>query len=127
MAAPAARSQAPIVLIVEDDPTVRLYQRRTLTNAGYRVLEAPDGEKAVERLATIATPPDLVVSDVIMPRMTGVELARIVAARWPAVQMLLISAYGAPGKEYQGPFLPKPYTPEELVAKVATLLPPTQI
>jgi DNA-binding NtrC family response regulator len=65
----------------------------------------------------------LVVSDIDMPRMTGVELAAVTAARWPAVTVLLVSGQGGPPRSYEGRFLGKPFTPDELIATVDELLP----
>jgi two-component system, cell cycle sensor histidine kinase and response regulator CckA len=123
MAAPAADSQAQVVLVVDDEDAVCGYMTRVLATAGYWVLRAHDGEEAVTLLETMMTPPGLIVSDLAMPRMTGERLARVIAERWPAVPMLLVSGHRDPTGGYRGPFLQKPFTPGELIAAVSALLP----
>ena len=54
-----------------------------------------------------------------MPRITGEELAAIIAERWPALRVLLLSAHGHPGADYQGSFLAKPFQPDTLLALVS--------
>ena len=123
MGSAAERSAERVVLVVEDEPTVRRYIARVLGEAGVRVLEAADGQEAVALLATVgATVIWLVVSDIIMPGLTGVKLAATVAARWPAIPVLLVSASFP--DHWHGPLLSKPFTPEALVAAVESLLPP---
>ena len=128
MAAPAERSPRGVVLVVDDEEQVRRMTARILYDAGFHVLEAHDGEEAMTLLATLG--PNvvwLVVSDIEMPRMTGEELAKIMAARWPTVPVLLISGQGSPHADYQGSFLPKPFTPTELVVAVRALLPSVRV
>ena len=128
MAAPAGRSPRGVVLVVDDEEPVRRMTARILHDVGFHVLEAHDGEEAVTLLATLGSDVVwLVVSDVAMPRMTGDELARIMAERWPAVPVLLISGQGTPQADYQGTFLPKPFTPRELIAAVRALLPSVEV
>jgi DNA-binding response OmpR family regulator len=123
VAAPAADSKAQVVLVVDDEDTVCGYMTRILASAGYWVLQAHDGEEAITLLETMTTPPGLVVSDLAMPQMTGEGLARVIAARWPSVPILLVSGHRDPTEGYRGSFLQKPFTPDELIAAVAGLLP----
>lgn len=86
--------------------------------------EVHSGEEAETRLAGLGTAVvGLVVSEIVMPGMTGLQLAAIIAARWPAVPVLLVSGQGGPWAGYLGHFLPKPFTPDALVAAVTELLP----
>ena len=106
---------------------VRSLARRSLELHGYRVLEAPDGRAALELLEQVGGV-DLVVSDAVMPRLSGRALGEIVAARWPELPVLYMSGY--PGKEVvdrglvspDAPFIAKPFTPEALVRRVREVL-----
>jgi CheY-like chemotaxis protein len=108
------------VLVVEDDPTLRALMVRTLSDKGYRALEASDGVEALERLA--ADPDiELVVTDIVMPRMNGVELAqRLVASAH--TRLLFVSAYGKDYTELPASLLEKPFSPAALIAEVDKLL-----
>jgi CheY-like chemotaxis protein len=124
MGTPAQRLSERVVLVVDDEDLVRQYITRTLRCAGYRVLEAEDGAKAKRLLEALGpTVIGLVVSDIAMPRMTGDQLAAMMAERWPTVPILLVSGQGFPHSGYQGPFLPKPMAPDALIATVSDLLP----
>ncbi|HMG57677.1 MAG TPA: response regulator [Kofleriaceae bacterium] len=110
--------QATIVL-VEDDEQVRTVIRDILERAGLRVIEARDGHEA---LAACRSHPgvDLVLSDVVMPRLGGAELARSLAIDAPGTTVIYMSGYpnrGVPGGRSQdlGPVLQKPFTPGKLL------------
>jgi two-component system, cell cycle sensor histidine kinase and response regulator CckA len=125
MGTAAERSAERVVLVVEDDASVRQYTARVLADAGFRVLVAYDGEEAMTLLTSLGpTVVRLVLSDVEMPRRTGLELAAAIAERWPNLPVLLVS--GQPLDYWNGPFLPKPFTPEALIAAVQHLLPPLE-
>ncbi len=114
------------VLVVEDEAAIRGVIRATLRRAGYVVLEAGDGQDALASI--VARPPDLVLTDILMPRMGGPALARELAARFPDVRVAFMSGYAADFGEGSGAierlarFLPKPFTGEELRAFVARQL-----
>jgi CheY-like chemotaxis protein len=113
---------APIdagIVLVEDDEQVRSVIRDILERAGLRVIEARDGHEA---LAACKSHPgiDLVLSDVVMPRLGGAELARALAVEAPSTKVIYMSGYpnrGVPGGRSQdlGPVLQKPFTPGELL------------
>jgi CheY-like chemotaxis protein len=108
------------VLVVEDDPSVRALMVRTLSAKGYRALEASDGIEALERLA--ADPDiELVVTDIVMPRMNGVELAQQLAAS-ARTRLLFVSAFGEEYTELPGALLEKPFSQAALIAQVERLL-----
>jgi DNA-binding NtrC family response regulator len=65
----------------------------------------------------------LIVSDIRMPRMNGLELAALVTERWPTVPLILVSGQGGPPTGYSGPFFAKPFTSDTLVAAVSGILP----
>jgi signal transduction histidine kinase len=107
------------VVLVEDDDQVRAVIRDILDRAGLHVIEARDGHEA---LAACRSHPgiDLVLSDVVMPRLGGAELARTLAVDAPHTKVIYMSGYpnrGVPGGRSQdlGPVLQKPFTPDELL------------
>jgi two-component system cell cycle sensor histidine kinase/response regulator CckA len=114
---------AGTVLIVEDEDAVRLFGSRALKNQGYNVIEARSGETALEVLRV--TPQiDVLVTDVVMPGMDGVTLARLVRMERPTIQVILMSGYSedvAP-QEVAGEagmyFLPKPFSLKQLAGLV---------
>jgi len=111
----------PLVLVVDDEPLVCRVTVRILADAGFRVLEAHDGEEALGLLATVGVLA-LVVSDLTMPGMTGLELEARVRELWPTVPVLLVSGKDRPPIGHPGHFLPKPFSPNALLAAVQRLL-----
>jgi two-component system, cell cycle sensor histidine kinase and response regulator CckA len=117
-----------VVLVVEDEEAVRTMVGRLLQSEGYQVLEAEDGDRALELIERRSAPVDLVVTDVAMPKMNGRELAARLKASWPMLPVLFISGYTDDEMVRRGfiepnsPFLSKPFTPEVLAAKVRLLL-----
>jgi PAS domain S-box-containing protein len=116
------------ILVVEDDPLVRSVTRRTLETAGYQVVVARDGAEALERAGEPGATFELVVTDVVMPGMTGAALARELAARRPGQKVLFVSGYSREvmaerGLEEEAPrLLPKPFTATTLLARVRQVL-----
>jgi PAS domain S-box-containing protein len=114
------------VLLVEDEEGVRDVAARVLRRAGYRVLEAADGIEALELDAMFGAGIDLILTDVVMPRLGGPELVRRLTARAPGRKVLFTSGYSASpvseGLEPGQAFLQKPYLPSTLVAAVRRLL-----
>jgi len=121
--ATAATAQQSI-LVVEDDTDVRASTVRALRRAGYDVLEAGDGDEALALLAARATPVDLVVSDIVMPRMGGAAFVQALGERWPGVRVLFVSGYPGDSPDVRAvealaiPVLEKPYTPSILLFEV---------
>ena len=108
------------VLVVEDDPALRALMVRILSAKGYRALEASDGIEALERLA--ADPDlELVVTDIVMPRMNGVELAQQLAAS-ARTRLLFVSAFGEDYTELPATLLKKPFSQAALLEQVERLL-----
>ena len=115
------------VLIAEDEKEVRALAREFLSLSGYTVLEACDGVEAMEIAASNADPIDLLITDVIMPRMGGRELAARITALSPATKILYISGYAeyAPYQEESSDtssWLSKPFTRMALARIVDQLL-----
>ncbi|MEX2572385.1 MAG: PAS domain S-box protein [Gemmatimonadota bacterium] len=123
---PAEATNGAVVLLVEDDEAVRSIGRRILSRAGYTVLEAPNGVEALERVAGGAKV-DLVISDIVMPELGGVELQQRLRTERPGIKMILTSGYSASDvhgeiRESGLPFLAKPFTPDALLRCVAECL-----
>jgi PAS domain S-box-containing protein len=110
------------ILLVEDDAMVRRIARRTLEELGYRVLEAEDGERARTRLEE--TEVDLLVTDMVMPGISGLELVDALRQSHPEIRVLLISGYegGPDSAPPSAPLLEKPFTPDQLARKVHEVL-----
>jgi CheY-like chemotaxis protein len=112
------------VLVVDDQRFARRVAYRILSEAGYRVLEAEDGEEALDALYTAKGRVDLVIIDVVMPGMDGVELAARIWEGWRNMRVLFSSGHAAEVLMQHGlvyldvPFLAKPYTRDECLAKV---------
>ncbi|MCA9718837.1 MAG: response regulator, partial [Myxococcales bacterium] len=118
------------ILLVEDDDAVRESVRKLLERTGYTVLEAEHGEAALAVLRRAPEPPELVISDVIMPRMGGVELAARLRELAPTIKLLFVSGYNDLAVERCGELveharlLLKPFTPHELLHAVRAALQP---
>ena len=108
------------VLVVEDDRALRTLMVRTLSEKGYRAVEASDGIEALEKLATDSDI-ELVVTDIVMPRLNGVELAQQLAAS-ARTRLLFVSAYGEEYTELPASLLQKPFSQAALIAEVERLL-----
>ncbi len=117
--------RAPLVLVVDDDVTVRDVVRRYLERAGYRVQLAGDGEEAL-RLAGVREP-DLVVLDLMMPGMDGLEVCRRLRQRG-SVPVVMLTALGEEEDRILGlqigadDYVTKPFSPRELELRVTSVL-----
>jgi len=115
------------ILLVEDEDPVRLFSARALRNKGYTVIEAKNGESALQQLRGHAGTIDLLVTDVVMPQMDGATLVRIVHEERPDLKVICISGYAEEtfrnrlsGQDIR--FLPKPYSLEQLARTVKDTL-----
>jgi two-component system, cell cycle sensor histidine kinase and response regulator CckA len=112
------------ILIVEDEPAVRSLSRQVLERSGYHVLEAGDGESALELVRAHPEPIHLLLTDLVMPDMGGTELASRLQDKHPAIRVLFMSGYTDDGVVRNGmlgsgrAFLQKPFTPAMLVRKI---------
>jgi DNA-binding NtrC family response regulator len=113
------------VLLVEDEPMIRAIGMDALEDAGYEVIEARDADEAV-RILELLGEVHVLFTDVRMPgSMDGLELAKLVHERWPAMKILITSGDTWPRAAQipdQGHFLPKPYRLEALQNEVTSLL-----
>jgi PAS domain S-box-containing protein len=130
-AAPAAdtpKRGSETVLLVEDEPILRAMLLRVLQNTGYQVLQATNGEAALQLSEAHQGPIHLLVTDLVMPRLGGRELAERLSARRPSVKILYMSGYtdGPLGNPASGDqpfhFLQKPFLPDILANKVREVL-----
>jgi DNA-binding response OmpR family regulator len=118
------------VLVVEDDPSVRRLAVDTLQHQGFRVDSAADGREAISLLEASTEPPDLVITDLVLPHLSGRTVRQTVETRFPGVPVLYISGYPGEAIESRGwldegvPFLQKPFSPRELVRRSRELLEP---
>jgi len=114
------------VLLAEDEAAVRRLVRTALERAGFRVLEAEDGQAAVERHRENQGAIDLALFDLSMPRRNGLEALAAIRAVEPGLPALLMSGHpdreGAIAWPLDVPLLPKPFGPRTLVARVREML-----
>ncbi|CAG0978870.1 two-component system, cell cycle sensor histidine kinase and response regulator CckA [Phycisphaerales bacterium] len=128
----APNGQSPggneVVLLVEDNPMVRDLVAQALGDAGYRLLVAENGPAAVRAATDQSKPIDLLVTDVVMPEMSGVQLAEAVSRLHPRVSVIYMSGYTEEtivrhGVEAEGlAFIAKPFTIETMLRKVRSVL-----
>jgi CheY-like chemotaxis protein len=115
------------VLLVEDEASVRQFVRRALEQAGYTVMEATNPHEALRLLEPIAGLVDLVLTDVMMPGMSGRLMAERLVSRYPGLRMLFMSGNDeivqlVNAREGHTAILSKPFTPSVLVDRVNSML-----
>lgn len=116
------------VLLVEDEESVRELVRETLESKGYRVLEAENGEAALRLTAKLSQPVDVLITDVVMPGMSGRELWGHLSASCPNTKVLYLSGYTEDAIVHEGvldagtAFLQKPFTLHALTRKLREVL-----
>jgi len=113
------------ILLAEDEPLLRELGETILTQAGYKVLTAPSIQALKSLMADYSGSIDLLLTDVVMPGMSGPELVHVVRERFPEIRVLYMSGYADDEIEdldRDAAFLQKPFTPSELTAKVAAVL-----
>jgi len=118
------------ILLLEDDPAIRMVIRRFLELSAYTVLDAATPRQALELAANVERPIDLLLTDVVLPEMSGRELAERLAAQRPGLLVLYMSGYTDDAIVHQGrlepdtAFLQKPFAPEVLLRRVREVLGP---
>lgn len=122
------KGRGELILLVEDDPSLRLVAERMMVRAGYRVATAGSGSEAIQLMEAQGLEPDLVVTDVVMPGMSGPALVEYLRKERPNLPFLYISGYPERAAELrEGGFpsdvlIPKPFTMEELQTRIARIL-----
>ncbi len=116
------------VLLVEDEEEVRVLAARSLQDRGYQLLTAVDGQDAVAVMQTYENDIDLILTDVVMPNLSGRELVELFRQRFPRAGVIFMSGYTDDAVLRHGlltadaAFIQKPYTPSSLAAKVRAVL-----
>jgi len=116
------------VMLVEDEDPVRIFGARALRNKGYTVIEAKSGESALEAINLAEEPIDLLITDVVMPRMDGPDLVRHVRESHPDMKVIFISGYTEDSfrqrldSDSEIHFLPKPFSLKQLASKVKEVI-----
>lgn len=111
-----------VILIVEDEGSIRRLAARALQRAGYEVLEARSGSEALEIVHEQVGDIDLVLTDMVMPEMSGPELSEKLRERWPDVRVLYTSGYTELTGRKDIAFLRKPFSAQQLLQEVRLAL-----
>lgn len=115
-----------VILVVDDDDPVRVMLGRLLRTQGYTVVQATSAAEA--RRSAEQVRPDLVITDIVMPGESGIELRRDLALRWPGLPVILISGYSTDGpaefasRTRNTLFVQKPFGAEQLLGLVERTL-----
>lgn len=128
-AAPAAVSTSEIcrkeaiAFVAEDNKWVRDYVRRLLLREGYAVSTAASGDDAVTALSEMSYPPDILLCDVVMPGLSGLQVVNEMQQRWPQLRYLFMSGYlgeeaNHPGLKNSPYLVHKPFTDQQLLARI---------
>ncbi len=121
-------SEHPVILLADDDTLVRTVSREVLEKSGFFVVEAVDGADAVRKFREMENAPDLLLFDIVMPRMNGMEAFQKIHAERPEIPVLFLSGYqekiDSAGDLPDGAveIVGKPVTPQELVRKIKAIL-----
>ena len=119
-------ASAVTVLIAEDETLVRLCLAEMLQDAGYQVFDACDGQEALTILEVRGEVVRALVSDISMPNVDGLLLAKIVSGRWPHIGIILTSGYPPRDFRVEMPtgarFVPKPYGTANLIREIDALV-----
>ena len=114
----------PLILLVDDDPVVRLTLARALTDRGYEVRTAADGQAAITILSGLKTLPALAITDLEMAGVNGEDLARALVRRYPQLPVIFMTAYLAIYRTayLPGPILEKPFHADQLCELISSVL-----
>lgn len=111
------------ILVADDEPLIRNFAARVLRDAGFEVLEAADGVEALEVFEQVRRDVRVLATDLVMPRMNGLELVQKITSLNPGVSVILMSGYSSDELDQRGlkppcGFLHKPFHAEALVEEV---------
>jgi len=126
-----ATEKQPTILVVDDIASNRTLVKEILKINDYNVLEAKDSDEAKHVAEAHQGPINLLIADLVMPRINGMELARYLRPKRPEMKVLYISGYNADVNvqievwDAEADFLPKPFSPNGLLQKVCDLLDPS--
>jgi DNA-binding response OmpR family regulator len=126
--APDADRCSHAILLVEDDPVTRTLAETALRAQGYEVITAADGQDAIVESRALGRPIDLLITDVLLPGISGSDVAERLLREQPNLRVLFISGHADEALVRHGvheramPFLPKPFTPGELADRVRATL-----
>jgi two-component system cell cycle sensor histidine kinase/response regulator CckA len=128
----SSRAESTRILVVDDEPVVRRFAARVLEAEGFLVSEAGDGADALRLLHEEVPDVDAVISDIVMPRLNGVELLQVLSTTHPQIPVLLMSGYAHTQLEGMGiappcAILMKPFPAERLVEEVRRCLRGAQV
>jgi CheY-like chemotaxis protein len=114
----------PLILLVDDDPVVRLTLSRALTDRGYEVRTAADGQSAITILSGLKALPALAITDLEMAGVNGEDLARVLVRRYPDLPVIFMTAYLAIYRTayLPGPILEKPFRADQLAELIRSVL-----
>ena len=123
------RAAAGYVLVVDDEPALRQFAARVLDEEGFLTREAKDGAEALELLNADGALVDVVVSDIVMPRLNGVQLLEMLAVTHPGLPVVLMSGFGSSQLTERGiaapcAILTKPFPADRLVGEVRRCIRP---
>ncbi len=127
-AADALPGGTETILLVEDDPTLRVAAQQLLSKVGYHVVTAVDGQHGLDAYRAHRAELHLVITDVVMPKLSGFELYEVIRRESRGVRVLFMSGFPAPnfrktvGQDSGVAFVTKPWTASELLAQVRSLL-----
>jgi len=116
------------ILLVEDDPTMRAAAQQLLSKVGYRVVTAVDGQQGLNAYRAHRATLHLVITDVVMPKLSGFELYEVIRGESRGLSVLFMSGFPAPnfrktvGQDAAVAFVTKPWTASELLAQIRRLL-----
>ena len=116
------------IFLVEDDPSVRELTLRSLNYFGYRVIVSANGEEALKKFKQNNIHVDLLITDVIMPGMSGKKLVDLIRKKKPGLKVLFMSGYSEDQISKQGVldkeinFIQKPFAPMDLVKRLREIL-----
>jgi CheY-like chemotaxis protein len=124
----AGVQSAPTVLLVEDDDQVRAFIRSLLSQAGYRVVEASTGAEGLKKAEEIGYQVDLLLTDMLLPELSGFDMAEQIMRRRPGLKILFVTGYVEGDivqrciAELGASFLDKPFAPAVLLQRVRDMV-----